>query len=549
MPRAPSFKTSAVRELFRNLRYAPAETRRRQMDAAEELVSAIDPSLAYPEDFITFRITGYRPDSPSEPHLVPGDAVRGDLGRFVQLLSAALELTPERDGVRAIPLDEVAQRLGVSTKTIQRYRQQGLVCHHVKFDGQGSALACYEDALARFTAPRQDRIDRAAAFSRLDAQHESAIIDAARAMHAESNCSLNEAALQLAKQYGRAHETIRGLLRRYDQRAPKPIFNEHGAITDRDKRLIARALRFGVDAAALARRFGRTGETIARLGNRERAAMLATLELTWVDLPTFALPEADDIVLSARVLREGLDPGPWRMPALALLERAKRGSDAADGETIDALIAGLHFLTRRAGRGIESLGERPGESELDRIETDLRWVAAIRHRLVTAALPTALRRIEQHLGRALTDRTPEAIRSLLVLAVGEMLETAVRVDPSRGQNFDRLVALAMDRALAKSGLPRGAELAGVRHREDFPIPNLFAPLEPWRAMIGPRADLRAVVSALNDEERAIIETRWGWSGARPHTLRETAALLKMSERAVRKGEGIALRTLRAAARA
>lgn len=548
MPRAPSFKTSAVRELFRNLRFAPAETRHRQMDAAEDLVNATDPALAYPEDFITFRITGYRPDAASEPHLVPGDAVRGDLVRFVQLLSATLSLPAERDGSRAITLDEVARRLGVSTKTIQRYRQQGLVCHQVAFANGRSVLACYEDALERFISPRLDRVARAAEFSRLGAEQEMVIIEAARALRAETGCSLNEAALRLAEQYERAHETMRGLLRRYDQRAAEPIFREHGTITERDKRLIARAIRFGVPNDALARRFGKSADTIARHVGRQRAEALSRLELHWIELPTFARDEADDIVLSAPALRSEVDGGPWPVEALALIRAARSASELADETTIDALIAGMHFLTRRARRGIESLGARPGERELDRIETDLRWVAAIRHRLVISALPVALGRIEQHLGRSLADRTPEVIRALLHLAVGESLATAVSLDPSRGQNFERRLALAMDRTLSRAGLPRGAELAGVRHRDDFIMPDLFGPLEPWRDLIGPRRDLRASIESLSDQERDVAEARWGWGGHQPLTVLETAQRLNLTERAVAKEEERALRTLRAAAR-
>lgn len=548
MPRAPSFKTSAVRELFRNLRYAPADTRHRQMDAAEQLVNAIDPSLAYPEDFITFRITGYRPDAASEPHLVPGDAVRGDLARFVQLLSATLSLPEERDGSRAITLEDVARRLGVSTKTIQRYRQQGLVCHRVAFDDGRAVLACYEDALERFVSPRLDHVAKAAEFSRLGIEQEAAIIEAARSMHAESGCSLNEAALRLAERYGRAHETMRGLLRRHDQRTAEPIFREHGTITARDKRLIERAFRFGIPTETLARRFGRSLDTMVRHIARLRGEALARIELKWVDLPTFALPEADAIVLSPPCVRTDLDGGPWPTGILSIVRSAHASNDPLDESTADSLIAGMHFLTRRARQGTESLGARPSERDLDRIETDLRWVAAIRHRLVIGALPAALGRIEQHLGRKLADRTPEVIRALLQLAVDEALATAVTVDPSRGQNFERRVALAMDRALSRAGLPRGAELAGVRHRDEFTSPNLFDAIEPWRRVIGPRADLRTHVDLLSSEERAVAETRWGWAGSQPRTMQETAAILNIAERTVGKVEDGAMRSLRAAAR-
>ena len=73
MPRVARFKIAAVEDLLRQLEYAPAETRRRQMDAAERLIADIDPNQNYPQDFITFRITGYRPDAVDEPITFVGD--------------------------------------------------------------------------------------------------------------------------------------------------------------------------------------------------------------------------------------------------------------------------------------------------------------------------------------------------------------------------------------------------------------------------------------------------------------------------------------------
>lgn len=553
MARAPSFKTSALRELLRQLRFAPAERRRHQMDAAEALVADVDPGLAYPEDFIIWRTTGYRPDAGGEPVLLPGEAVLADLCCFVQELSSDLELPPMRDEAAAIPLEDVAVRLNVSTKTVQRYRRQGLVCHHVRFDAERRLLACYEDALERFTSAKRDQVARAGRFSRLGGAGEEAIIDAARAMHATEGTSLNETALRLAGRFNRAHETMRGLLKRHDRRSRDPIFTEHGPLDDRDKHLLVRAACFGVSLKALAERFGRSRDSIERVIAVERGRLLAKWPLPAVDLPTFALEDAEEIVLAPAVVQTGLDPGPWPEEALAVLAEARRlaaETEAPERDNDeDALAAALHFLSRRAGERVRSLSDRPGLHELDAIETDLRWIAAIRHRLIMRALPTAALRIEHHLGRALADRSPEVIRTLLPLAVRESLAAIVSLDPSRGQRLDRRVAMEMDRALVRERIARSADRAGVRHREGgVPVPGLFRDLAPWRSAIGPRADLRAFVTLLSAEERAVVETRWGWGSERPRTIMETASLRGMTTRAARAGETNALAILRRAAR-
>src|SRR5262245_58245432 len=94
MPRAPRFTISVIEELFAQLEYAPAETRSRQMDAAERLVADIDPQMNYPEEFVVYRITGYRPDRSGEATMFVGLALRADLVNMVLRLSRGLKLRP-----------------------------------------------------------------------------------------------------------------------------------------------------------------------------------------------------------------------------------------------------------------------------------------------------------------------------------------------------------------------------------------------------------------------------------------------------------------------
>src|SRR5690349_1346250 len=127
MARTPRFKIAAIAELFRQLEYAPPETRSRQMDATERLIADIDPQQNYPEDFITYRITGYRSDRADEPSTLVGEALLPDLVNLVLLLSKGLRLPRDFANRRALSLGETAARLNVSTKSVQRYRQRGLV--------------------------------------------------------------------------------------------------------------------------------------------------------------------------------------------------------------------------------------------------------------------------------------------------------------------------------------------------------------------------------------------------------------------------------------
>ena len=139
MPRTAAFTSGVLAELLRQLEYAPHSTHLRQMDAAEQLLDDLLPERLYPEDFITYRITGYRSDRPGTRTSVVGEALQRDLVTFIQSLSWELELPRDRSRGAAVEMDELARRLGVSRRTLQRCRNDGLVLHYVRQDDGQSA--------------------------------------------------------------------------------------------------------------------------------------------------------------------------------------------------------------------------------------------------------------------------------------------------------------------------------------------------------------------------------------------------------------------------
>ena len=94
------------------------------MEAAERLVAEIDPSRNYPEEFVVYRITGYRPDRGGPPVTLVGEALVPDLVNLVQGLSQGLDLSWNDGGRTAVPLIRWIRRLKVSGKTLQRYRMR-----------------------------------------------------------------------------------------------------------------------------------------------------------------------------------------------------------------------------------------------------------------------------------------------------------------------------------------------------------------------------------------------------------------------------------------
>lgn len=548
MPRRARFRIHAIETLLRQLEYAPEAKRQQQMEAAERLIADLDPKQNYPEDFIVFRITGYRPDSAREPVTFVGEALMPDLVTLVQTLSDGLNLKAADVPDGAMTLDAVAEYLRVSPKTVQRYRIQGLACRFLVFDDGVKRLACTHAALQRFTQQHGPQLQKAAAFSRVNGQLESELIAQARAMHESERCSLNEAALRLSKQIGRAHETVRMILRRHDRRASQPIFSEHGPLTERDVHVIHRAWLRGLAPSAMASHYGKSKPTVNRAVNQHRAELLRSWPIAYVDLPTLQRPDAETVILSSALVRTGL-PGAPHTDALSLIDSVDGQQSAGNAQDESSLIAAYNLLKRKVSTGIAMMGESATTEVLDMLETDLRWATLLKRRLVMMGLPAAFKRIQHHFQRPLREQATEELIELLKTAIDVARGVIDTIDPSRGQQLHRLIALAMDKALAKSVIPQMTGRASARHSAGHaPMRDPFHAIDPWSATLNLRSDLHQYLGQLESTQRAVLETRFGLRGVPPMTCITVARTLKLTTIVVTRTQQQAILSLRTMAR-
>src|SRR4051812_26418230 len=77
------YRIDSLEALARQLQFTPGEVRAQQLLNAEELLATLEPAKAYPLDFVTFRITGYRPKAVSTEQAA-GAALQHDLGLLVE---------------------------------------------------------------------------------------------------------------------------------------------------------------------------------------------------------------------------------------------------------------------------------------------------------------------------------------------------------------------------------------------------------------------------------------------------------------------------------
>src|SRR5271165_2908607 len=143
-------------------RYAPKDRRLEQVERAEQLLGEIEPTKQYPYDYLCYRITGYRPDG--WPALVlDGGDVQHDLRLFVEDLSATVRQAVEHATEPVLTVAEVGRRYNVSTRTVTRWRRQGLVARRFVMGGR-TMVGILESSLERFVANHRDKAQRGARF-------------------------------------------------------------------------------------------------------------------------------------------------------------------------------------------------------------------------------------------------------------------------------------------------------------------------------------------------------------------------------------------------
>lgn len=490
------------------------------MEAAERLVDEIDPDVEYPLDFVTFRLTGFRPEAGGDPVTVAGGLLRDDLATLVLRASERLELRADERKGGAVPVLELARELGVDERSLRRWRGRGLLFHRVRLDDGRSRVAVFRDTLARFRAREGGRVARAGAFSRIDPATRGRIVERLRELVAAGE-TVNLAAKRASVEFGRSHEAVRLIAARTLGRRPR-------GRTSRDRAVCGRALRIGVPAAEVAAWLGLPEATVRRRADEWRAARLASLRLAWIEYPTFERRDADETILAPAAARTGLAPAlPEEATAILALAApgppARRERPRTDGGHDEAMLAAFHLLVRRASRAVAAFGtagRRLDRAALDRAETDLRWAARLARRLVERALPAAIVRLRQGLGRDPATLPADEIRALLSALVARIAESIATVEVARGQSLASKVTLAVDRLVATRGVARTARAAARHPPGSLPMPGLFRDLVAWEDdVLGPWRDADRL-EGLAAPARRLLSRRHGLDGGPPATLAE-----------------------------
>ncbi len=440
-PLKQSFRCRPIESLTAQLLFSPPEVRQEQVRRAERLHDEIDGHANYSLEFIKYRITGFR-DADSGDIIMTGQAILPDLRLMIDRVSASAPFPAAGEEAIETP-EEAAARLGVSTKTLSRWRQLGLRWRWVRRDANRKPGVMFtREALDVFARSQGGRVTHAAAFTQMTPAMRKRIIARARRLVQARDLSPHRVAMHLSRRMGRAVETIRLLLEKHDRDHPQsPVFlQRHEPLTVEQKREIVHARSLGTPVSVLARRFRKTHTTIRRAVVEHRAAGIRRLVIRHIKLPIFEREDADVVILRPEPMQALSERTVSAMPVddLPLAVRPWFAMTPLRSDDAKSLLIRMNYLRWRAAKVRGALDKyEPRIAELDRIEADLKQATAIRDGVVMRTLPLILSIARRQL-IALTDRTqsPAVLMRLLEMGLPLGIDAIDEFDIRRNQAFE-----------------------------------------------------------------------------------------------------------------
>ena len=544
-----NYLSPAIRQLRdQQVRFAPCEKQIQQVDSAEKLLNELDPKRTYTYKYVCHRVTnnGYE----SDPDLkFTGKEARHDLRLFIEDLSNAARVPASAVGERVLTVDELAKQFRVSTKTVSRWRQQGLVSRRFLFDGR-QRLGFLQSSVDRFVALNEERIRRGAMFSQLTDAERKQIIERARCLvQAEAYPAM--VIKRTAQETGRSAETVRYTLKHFDLEHPDMAIlpRNHGLLKTEAKREIYEQYCRGDSVQALAQRLYRAPSLIHRVINEMRAARVMELPLDYIGNEQFARlrsekkkaeilgpPPQSDSPLRLPRLPNGLTPYLASLYEVPPLTREQELH----------LYRKMNYLKYKASALRAQLDMNQPKSRLmDQIEKLYDESVIVKNQIISANLRLVVSIAKRYVG-------PMGDFSELV-SDGNMslIRAEVKFDFSRGNKFSTYATWAIMKNFART-IPNV-----LRHRSRFSTnrSEMFGAVEDARAdrheqesvQLQRESQVQGILKRLDERERQIVTSRFGLiRGQEPLSLKQVGAAMGVTKERIRQIQCRAMDKLRTA---
>jgi RNA polymerase primary sigma factor len=542
-----TYHSPLIRQLRdQQVRVASRDKKLEHVNRAEKLLAELDSGRSYPYEYLCYRITEYRPDTAANV-AVAGKDVAHDLRLFVEDVSDSANVKVEDAGEPVHTVEELSKMFNVSTKTISRWREQGLVSRRFLFDGKRKRVGFLRSSVERFVSSNTERVRRGERFSQLSEEERRDMIERARRLVRAGGCP-SEVARRVAQHMNRSVETVRYTLKQFDKSHPdQAVFPEQtGILTDDVKKKIYQQSRRGESVDSLARRFCRTRTTIYRVLNEMRARRILELPLDYMYHESFDKAGIEKEVFgpapvapAAKKVRgpSGLPPYLAALYEVPLLTREQEYH----------LFRKFNYLKHKATKLRQKLDPTQARtSVMNEIERLYDEAVKIKNEIVQANLRLVVSIAKRHVSGS------EDFFGLVSDGNMSLIRAAEKFDYSRGNKFSTYASWAIMKNYART-IP---EEFKRRDRFRTSQEELFTTKQDARSdEVGQESaqklreqQVERILSRLDERERQIIVSRFGLDHSRePLTLKEVGSEMGVTKERIRQLEARALDKARLAA--
>jgi RNA polymerase primary sigma factor len=532
-------------ELAHQLTLSPVRLRLRQLDAIEHLIDIIEPDKTYPYDFICHQITEYTP--------------RGGLQRTMQgktLIEDLVEMVEDLSGAPVLPAgvfrpcyttEELATRLKVSTKTVCRWRRRGLPGRKLRYPDGTVRMAFLHRSVVRFVVGHRDLVQRGAAFKQLSDDEKRRIVELARSILAQRRVRLHELSQIVAAQVGRAVETVRYTLRRYDHAHPREALfgRSDQPLIDPEVKAVYDAVAAGEPIEHVAQRAGRSIDEVQAIVREVRARNVLAQEISFVYDPEFDAPGAESLILGRRsaaqpTTLQRVRPPKDLPPYLQDLYRQPLFTPEQERD----MFRRYNYVKFKSDRLRKELDvTRADDSQLSKIEFLLAEAERLKNEILRANLRLVVSIARRHVGRSSCFFEVVSDGNLSLMRAVE------KFDYSRGFKFSTYASWAIMRNYARSIPEQMYQAAKLVTGSEEALAIAPAPDSSSQKTVieGVRHLIQKGLNCLTERERAIVVRHYGLEeGEEPMTLDQIGGQFGVTKERVRQIERKAIAKLRQA---
>jgi len=546
-------KNQKLAQLLMQLRFTPQKKRKKQLDLVERFYAIIEPDKQYPFEFVCFRITGFHPKGPVDRQLITGQQLADDLQIFISKLSSQVAEPIAGQKEKIYSIEELAAAFDVSTKTIHRWRQRGLIARKFIFDDGVKRFGFLQSSVDKFVKKNRRLVSKAKAFGQLTNTQKQWIIKQATSLTAKTTLSRSQIIDRIAVKIGRAHETIRYIIASYEKANPDKAISRHppGTTSGEKAAKLYKMFKQGVCIKELMKHFGRSKSSIYRIINRQRARKLSAKRIEFITSDEFLEEGAEKIV--AEPISEPQPVSEQNTEFFGLSDQSLpkhlqtvKARPVLDRQREVELFRRYNYLKYLAC--ITKVGIKPAgvaSAVLTKIEGYLAQAEKIKKMIIEANLRLVVSIANKHItsGTGLPDLVSEGNFALM--------RAVEKFDYTRGIRFATYASWVIAKdyarkipaAAARFDRASAASLANVGHDlRTKPVVDVVAVEQAHKSLV------QVIRDNLSQREQYVILNHFGLLGSlvkkQKKTLQQIGKDLNLTRERVRQIELIALQKLR-----